>query len=53
MSKKTTETKLEKQAVKKQPTELKDEELDEAQGGKVIHASNAKYESMSMRELID
>ena len=29
--KKTTKT--EKQAVKKQPTELKDEQLDEAQGG--------------------
>ncbi len=33
MSEKTTETKAEKQAVKKQPSELQDVDLDEAQGG--------------------
>ena len=33
--KKTTKT--EKQAVKKQPTELKDDELDQAQGGEWIN----------------
>ncbi len=33
MSKKKQATKSEKQAVKKQPTELKDAQLDEAQGG--------------------
>ncbi len=33
MSKKTTDQKTEKQAVKKQPTELKDDQLDAAQGG--------------------
>ena len=33
MSKKTTETKTEKRTVSKQPTELRDEQLDSAQGG--------------------
>ncbi len=33
MSKKISETKAEKQAVKKQPTELQDIDLDEVQGG--------------------
>ena len=33
MSKKISETKTEKQAKKTQPTELKNEELEKAQGG--------------------
>ena len=39
MSKKTTETKLEKQAEKKLPSDLKDDQLDKAQGGTAPSAS--------------
>ena len=34
MSKKTTDQTTEKQAAKKQPAELKDEQLDKVQGGR-------------------
>ena len=36
MSKKTTETKLEKQAAKKPPIELSEDQLDKAQGGGAV-----------------
>ena len=39
MPKKTTETKLENQTAKKQPTELKDEQLDKVQGGVAVQTS--------------
>ncbi len=42
MSKKTTETKLEKQAVKKQMMELQEEELVEVGGG-FVHGTDDRY----------
>ncbi len=41
MSKKTTETKLAKQAEKKHPTELKDARLDEVVGGNISRVLGA------------
>ena len=65
MSKKSTETKREKQAVKKQPIELTEEQLEGAHGGVGFAARQpaAKtgefiacdfdYKAMSSREFID
>ena len=41
MSKKTTEAKREKQALKKQPSELTDEQLDGAVGGTAVITSGS------------
>ncbi len=50
MSKKTTDQKTEKQAEAKKPVELKDEQLDEAQGGAT---GRRTYEPISFPKRID
>ena len=49
MPKKTTETKVKKQAVKKPPIDLSDEQLDSVQGGSQPRGASAKAPAQKPR----